>query len=115
MTARLSKLMDAALGLSPSVPEFVHFLRACDRRNSDAPAPDLVHGLLLVGVNAKPKGTAKTEHTARVRALDFVDVCAHLDAKYASLDAWLPGWMQACLLGMPGLPLTHFCVRQCLH
>ena len=92
MTARISKLIDAALGPLPSVNDFVDFLRKYQRRTGDAPAPDPVHGLLLVGVNAKPKGTAKTEHTAMVRALDFVDVCAHLDAKYASLDAWFVGW-----------------------
>ena len=92
MTARLSKLVDAALGPLPSVTDFVEFLRTSARRTGDVPAPDPVHGMLLQGVNAKPSGSARAEQTALARALEFVDVCAHLDAKYANLDAWFVGW-----------------------
>jgi hypothetical protein len=92
MTARISKLIDAALGPLPSVNDFVDFLRKYQRRTGDAPAPDPVHGTLLQGVNAKPSGSAKAEMVALGRALEFVDVCEHLDAKYASLDAWFVGW-----------------------
>ena len=58
MTARLSKLVDAALGPLPSVNDFVDFLHRCQRGTGDVPAPNPVHGTLLQGVNAKPPGSA---------------------------------------------------------
>ena len=72
MTARLSKLVDVALGPLFSVTDFVEFLRTSERRTGDVPAPDPVHGMLLHGVNAKPSGSARAEQTALARALGWL-------------------------------------------
>ena len=56
------------------------------------PTPDPVHGQLLGNRTGKRSGAQNNERAAVRSALEFVELCTQLDARYEDLDSWFVAW-----------------------
>ena len=92
MAKRIGNLMDATLPKPPLLTAFVEVLSKYRENMNTAPPPDPIHGQLLANRTKKRSGSENNERAAVRSALEFVELCEKLDARYEDLDSWLVAW-----------------------
>ena len=92
MTKRIANLLDAGLPPPPPLSVFLDVLKK-QRQGWVTPQAkvDPIHGTML-SKKKKLSGTQNNERAAVRSALQFVEVCAHLQATYEDLDNWFVAW-----------------------
>ena len=92
MAQRVANLVEATLSKPPSVPVFIEVLSKYRENWDKPPAPDPVHGQLLAQAKKQLTGSQNNERAAVRSALEFMELCTKLDARYEELDLWLVAW-----------------------